>query len=1050
VPTLDRSTELLAGAKSIESLAPIARELGFSAAPLPLDLGARANLGLPAAIDLARVTRGGGELRALLVGLAPGCDTRETLGAVALALARHTPQLLWIVLASGSDQTAVACWSAAGSRPRVVSLLCSSKKIFASDAETLCALAAAVSESDLLTHARWLDILGRESITRRFFRALEATIDLMASSHARSIAAPERRELALVYLSRLIFLSFLETKGWLDADFGFLQNGYARCMVTGGRYQRRILEPLFFGTLNTKVGSRAPRARAFGRIPFLNGGLFARSSLEKRTRAFVFSDEAFGNAYGSLLSRYRFCGREDTTDWSEASIDPEMLGKAFEALMASGDRKGSGAFYTPQALVEHATDEALASVFPEAATRESLLRIRVIDPACGSGAFLVHMLERLARLRIDRGESGSVSDVRRRVLASSIFGVDVNPTAVWLCELRLWLSVVVESADVDPMRVVPLPNLDRHIRVGDSLAGGGFRSDYRRISGTKLRTLRGRYMRASGPRKRTLALALDRQERAAAISALSRRLTRLRAERKELLIAGRARDLFGQRNLPAGAGRARLVDLRKQLRAASSGLRVLRAGGALPFSFEAHFADAAQAGGFDIVIGNPPWIRLHRIGASSRQALRQEFTVYREAAWQTGAALAGAGPGFAAQVDMAALFVERAHDLLGDGGTMALLLPAKLWRSLAGGGVRKLLGDRAELVLLEDHVNGNSRFDASVYPSLLVCRNKSHPRPRLDDASERKDTLGLMRCEVRDRNGAVSWTLPAAALAFDDTPGSPWLLIPAHARRAFDRIREAGVPMADSLFGRPLLGVKTGCNEAFLVRVESVEGEVATVSSNGRTATIERKLLRTVVRGEYLSTPGFESQRNQIIWPHDSKGQPLEILPPLARRWFLPYQRQLSDRSDLHNRRQWWSVFRVESAFSDRPRVIWADIGRRPRAMVAEAHTNLVPLNTCYAVQCPTTEDAHALAALLNGPLVAAWLDVIAEPALNAYRRYLGWTMALLPIPRDWSVARQPLAAIGASPQSNRDSDLMAAAVAAYRLTLSEIDPLLAWTGRSS
>src|SRR6185436_15101105 len=138
---------------------------------------------------------------------------------------------------------------------------------------------------------------------------------------------------------------------------------------------------------------RSPRAREFGRIPFLNGGLFSRSHLEKRHRASVFSDEAFGNAFGELLSHYRFSGREDSADWSEASIDPEILGKAFEALMASGDRKKSGAFYTPQNLVESLADHALQSALKQSNDGSNLDRLRalrILDPACGSGAFLVH------------------------------------------------------------------------------------------------------------------------------------------------------------------------------------------------------------------------------------------------------------------------------------------------------------------------------------------------------------------------------------------------------------------------------------------------------------------------------------------------------------------------------------------------------------------------------------------------------------------------------------------------------------------------------------
>jgi hypothetical protein len=95
------------------------------------------------------------------------------------------------------------------------------------------------------------------------------------------VSRVDRDELALLYISRLIFLSFLETRGWLNGDFGFLSNGYSRCIDERGRYQQKVLEPLFFGTLNTPVRSRSARTRQFGRILFLNGGLFARSHLER-------------------------------------------------------------------------------------------------------------------------------------------------------------------------------------------------------------------------------------------------------------------------------------------------------------------------------------------------------------------------------------------------------------------------------------------------------------------------------------------------------------------------------------------------------------------------------------------------------------------------------------------------------------------------------------------------------------------------------------------------------------------------------------------------
>ena len=1052
--SLERATTLLRGARSRDGVAALFRQLGFGGPLLELSARTRAALALPETILTAHIAEGSGSLRGLAISVENAADLRQTLTSVANALAKQAPELLWLVIGTHAStrEIAIVCWSSSNARTRVVSLHLHRDRVVESDAETLCALSSAVTSSDLMTHSRWLDILGREAITRRFFRTLQASVSELADSLAPEINSSDRRDLALIYVSRLIFLSFLETKGWLDGDFGFLSNGYTRCIESGGSYQQKVLEPLFFGTLNTAARSRSVRARAFGRIPFLNGGLFSRSQLEKRRRGFRFTDESFGNTYGSLLSRYRFSPREDSTAWSDASIDPEMLGKAFEALMASDERKSSGAFYTPHPLVQEVIDQALrcalgqrdSSKARQAAGHFDTLRtIRVLDPACGSGAFLVQMLERLASLRIEAGESGSSAEIRRRVLTTSIFGVDLNPTAVWLCELRLWLAIVIESADGDPMRVVPLPNLDRHIRVGDSLSGGGFFYVVRPTGANRIAILRSRYMRASGPRKRTLARAMDRAERGAAIAALQRERARVTGERKELLIALRTRDLFGERRRPDRDLRLRLSSTRAKIRTIAQRERQLRDGAALPFSFAAHFSDVAIAGGFDLVVGNPPWVRLHEIAESSRDKLRRDFVVYRNAAWRSGAIAAGAGRGFAAQVDMSALFIERSTELLQRGGTMALLLPSKLWRSLAGGGVRQLLRERTDLIMLQDLAESPSQFDAAVYPSLLVSRRipvmREESRPDFD-------------ATVHLGHRVITWRSSPDSLAFDDTDGSPWVLLPKPARNAFECLREAGVPFASTAFGRPLLGVKTGCNSAFVVRTDGVEDGIVSVTTNQRRGSIEREMLRPLVRGETLDAWRTSGPREYLVWPQCENNRPRKDLPPLARKWLLPFRDQLSARSDLHGKLPWWTVFRTESARHNAPRVIWADFGLTPRAIVIEAGDPIVPLNSCYATACETLDDAHALAALLNSPVAASWLNVLAEPARGGYRRYLGWTMSLLPLPKDWDYARAQLAPLGQRAMSGdvpTDAELLAAAVDSYRLMLDTIEPLLSWNRTS-
>jgi len=246
-----------------------------------------------------------------------------------------------------------------------------------------------------------------------------------------------------------------------------------------------------------------------------------------------------------------------------------------------------------------------------------------------------------------------------------------------------------------------------------------------------------------------------------------------------------------------------------------------------------------------------------------------------------------------------------------------------------------------------------------------------------------------------------------------------------------------------------MLGVKTGCNDAYLVRVDSLDGDTARVSAGERKGEIEREMLRPVIRGETLNQWTITDRSEYLIWTHCEDGTSRRAIPPLARRWLSPFRDTLVKRTDLRESSIWWSVFRTESAGFERPRVVWADFGLRPRAIVVPEGARFVALNTCYVVSCRKPEDAHALAAILNGPLAAAWLNAIAEPARGGYHRYLGWTMALLPLPTRWNRARRILAPLGERAMESdipTDAELLDAALEAYRLDRETVQPLLSWS----
>jgi hypothetical protein len=350
--------------------------------------------------------------------------------------------------------------------------------------------------------------------------------------------------------------------------------------------------------------------------------------------------------------------------------------------------------------------------------------------------------------------------------------------------------------------------------------------------------------------------------------------------------------------------------------------------------------------------------------------------------------------------------------------------------------VRRLLLESHRLVALEDWSDGGALFDAAVYPSLVVAARgtpEAEPRSR------------PMRITVHAARVAAMWDAHAGELGIDETPGAPWLMLPPIARRAFDALRSAGIPLAASAFGAPLLGVKCGCNGAFILTADENH---RTRSGTGVTVAIEPEVLRPLIRGEHVGRWRCNPNGEQLIWTHGDDGLPLDRLPPRAERWLRGWRRRLIARSDARGSQRWWTLFRTDAAAHDVARVVWADFGRAPRAAVLLPGDRAVPLNTCYVVRCADARDAHALAAVLNSALAAAWLGTLAEPARGGYRRYLGWTMSLLPLPVDWAQARTLLAPMGeraAAGDPPADAELLDAVMRAFGIRRAAVSALLDW-----
>ncbi|MEX1247046.1 MAG: DNA methyltransferase [Anaerolineales bacterium] len=360
-----------------------------------------------------------------------------------------------------------------------------------------------------------------EAVTKDFFKAYERLFREAEDSIKLDWNNEEKRIYTQRFFNRIVFLAFLERKNWLLFQG---RNDYLKALFEDylrndtdkrakANFHRKRLNTLFFWGLNNSRNQNELDNPDFkilrnliGDVPYLNGGLFEK---EGNDELWFFPDVVVGQILKDLVYRFNFTVAESTPVDIEVAVDPEMLGKMFEELVTG--RHETGSYYTPKEVVSFMCREALKGYLQAnlpSETKESILQfvdhkdptllrkpeevlatlrqVRACDPACGSGAYLLGLLHELLDLRSAlfetiRADAQTVYERKMEMIRHNIYGVDIDPFAVNIARLRLWLSLIVDYEGTDPP---PLPNLDYKIETGDSLtapdpSGGlelGFRS----------------------------------------------------------------------------------------------------------------------------------------------------------------------------------------------------------------------------------------------------------------------------------------------------------------------------------------------------------------------------------------------------------------------------------------------------------------------------------------------------------------------------------------------------------------------------------------------
>ena len=640
-------------------------------------------------------------------------------------------------------------------------------------------------------------------------------------------------------LGQIVFLYFLQKKGWLGVPKGgkwgegskrFMRVRFEQVSRNGGNYYRDFLQYLFYEALaDERKGQKDPGyyKRFDCRVPFLNGGLFEADydwqnvTLDLPNTLFHNDEKTKSGDRGTgildVFDRYNFTVKEDEPLEKEVAVDPEMLGKVFENMLEVTERKNKGAFYTPREIVHYMCQESLihyldnklnsyasepdlaepqGDVFGSASGQtslgegnirvpkediETLIRkghlalendtrvlkagketrdyrfqlpesvrqhagaiddalatIKVCDPAIGSGAFPVGLMHEIVNTRLalapHSGNTLSAYELKRHVIAENHYGVDIDPSAIDIARLRLWLSLIVDEDDFDTIEA--LPNLDYRIVCGDSLIG--FPENWNSPAFQKIEQLKKRFFAETDHKKKAkLKQQIDTE--------IQQRLDD-------------SKQTFGYE---------------------------------VSFDFRLMFSEVwHENGGFDVVIGNPPYVQIQNF---SGQQIQKDWERQRYES-------------FAKRGDIYCLFYEQGWRLLRDHGVLAYITSNKWMRAAYGKKLRKFFLAKADIGQLIDFGDSPIFSEATTYTNILLFgKGKPQNAPTVWDLStDYRKATSLYRMLEENSPGAPLFTEEGFVIA------SPEM---AAIKK---RIEQVGAPLRDWDIAINY-GIKTGFNEAFII-----------------------------------------------------------------------------------------------------------------------------------------------------------------------------------------------------------------------------------------
>lgn len=783
-------------------------------------------------------------------------------------------------------------------------------------------------------------------------------------------------------LGRIMFLYFLQKKGFLNNDPKFLTTNYKvnHYQSEDTDYYTEILEPLFFEVLNTAPEKRfinspvsslekgtssyiPPLLRGVRgdlKIPYLNGGLFDRDygeNIKDRTGGntpnFVtlpnsLFDYGDTNSILGFFNQYNFTISENITGDEDVAVDPEMLGKVFENMLASEERGSSGTFYTPRGIVQFMAEEVITSYLvdetginsdiitslisynpdlPDSefnqlitpaqarAIKGAIETLKILDPAVGSGAFplgimqvLLNIKQAVARregMTIQRG-SLTISQWKREIIANNLYGVDIKPEAIEIAKLRMWLSLVVDIPNIED--VEPLPNLDYKLMCGDSLIStihgevlipDPTKTQQGMLAVTPIQqaiqpllSLQQQYFNADSKERIPLRAQIIEAENNIFKVAVFDRLTYLQGQLKDIDRKINTLKKVTKKQLQEKQEIAdKIVELSKFADEVATGKRSLNF-----FQYHLHFRDVFESnGGFDIVIGNPPYVRMEEI-KDLKPALSQEYECY------TG------------RSDLYVYFYEQGLRLLKENGYLSYISSNKWLTVNYGVNLRKYLAINSHIHNITDF-GELPVFDAATFPMIFIaqkCSIEKQSTVLFTKVKSLESPYPNISAIVKEQ-GQI---LPDTAIKEDN-----WTLTDQKTANFINKLESQLITLNEYVNGKIYWGIKTGLNEAFMIDEQTKNRLI------NQSPACEKVIKKLIVGDDVRKWKINYQQKYLIYLPH---GIDISEYSSVINH-LKPYKERLEKRA---TKQKWYELQQPQLEYSqcfDQPKIVYPEMAKERR-----------------------------------------------------------------------------------------------------------------------